>query len=60
MTCWADHACRFDPYFYRDEEDENEQLDEDEWDEFCEDVIQTNVGGRQPEDMSHIYSRRDC
>lgn len=57
MTCWADHACRFDPYFSRDEEDE--QIDEDEWDEFCEEVIQTNFGGRQPEDMSHIYARRN-
>lgn len=53
MTCLIDYACRFDPYFYRDDD---ECIDEDEWDEFCEEVIQTNFGGRLYEDMSHIYS----
>lgn len=53
--CPVEHDLRFHPYFHRDDDEDEEiledwqkeSIDEEEWDEFCEDVIQTNFGGRQ-------------
>lgn len=41
------------------EECEQEQIDPEEWDEFCEEVVIANAGGRPYEDQSWIYGRKD-
>lgn len=41
------------------EEREQEQIDPEEWDEFCEEVVIANAGGRPYEDQSWLYGRKD-
>lgn len=47
-----------DWYFNRHQE-QQEQIDPEEWDEFCEEVVIANAGGRPYEDQSWIYGRKD-
>lgn len=38
---------------------QREEIDPDEWDAFCEDVVLAHAGSRQYEDQTWLYRRKD-